>query len=433
MTSTLSHPETIRSAMPIVESSRGPNLPASQDHRYAQTVPAGRDQTSPSTKIICALSNEHSPAGTQTTEGQRVDAAHPHPALGSSSASHASPDTQGSPARGSNFTSGQTVNAPPVALAAGGSTSDRCQTVHGAHVLNAPVGSNVGNSHATRGTHFTAAVADQATPPSQEECEAQTSTAGRGPILRDGLLAIMADAVDDLERTRIANENRYRQLTRVETDSDGEERGFGLTDSVIEVKRVHDIVDGLAALEHQAILAMQSQVRKHPLWRTWASEQKGIGQKQFARLLAAVGDPYWNDLHDRPRIVSELWAYCGYHVVHPGGQLGAATQSPTAAGVAPKRQRGQKSNWSETARMRVWNITGSCLKAQGHYATVYYKARDKYENAMHPAPCVRCGPKGKPAPEGSPLSAAHQHARGLRIMGKEILLDLWLAARELHN
>ena len=74
------------------------------------------------------------------------------------------------------------------------------------------------------------------------------------PILRDPLLAIMADAVDDLERTRIASENRYRQLTRSELDKDGEERGFGLDDSVPEVARVKQIVDGLAALEHQAIL-----------------------------------------------------------------------------------------------------------------------------------------------------------------------------------
>lgn len=236
--------------------------------------------------------------------------------------------------------------------------------------------------------------------------------------LRDELLGVMADAVDDLEKTRIAMENRYRQLTRSEDDKDGDLRGFGLDESLPEVKRVRQVIDGLAAGEHQAILNLNRQVRKHPLWKSWAVDQKGIGEKQFARLLASIGDPYWNDLHDRPRIVSELWAYTGNHVVN---------------GQAPRRRKGEQSNWSDGARMRLWNITGSCLKAQGHYADVYYEARDKYEDATHSTDCVRCGPKGKPAVAGSPLSAAHQHARALRAVGKEVLRDLWAASRDLHE
>ena len=47
--------------------------------------------------------------------------------------------------------------------------------------------------------------------------------------LADPSLMLAADVVDDLERVRIANENRLRQLTRAEVDSDGEERGFGLS------------------------------------------------------------------------------------------------------------------------------------------------------------------------------------------------------------
>jgi hypothetical protein len=47
--------------------------------------------------------------------------------------------------------------------------------------------------------------------------------------LADPILQLLADILDDTEKMRVANENRLRQLTRAETDSDGEERGFGLT------------------------------------------------------------------------------------------------------------------------------------------------------------------------------------------------------------
>jgi hypothetical protein len=247
------------------------------------------------------------------------------------------------------------------------------------------------------------------------------------------LLAILADAVDDLETVRVATENRYRQLTRDEADSDGEVRGFGLSDSLPEVKRMHEVLDGIAALEHQAVLNMQRQIRKHPLWKQFGIHAKGVGEKQFARLIATIGDPYWNDLHDRPRTVSEPWAYTGFHVVHPGGQACRDSHFSSAAGVAPKRQRGQKSNWNEDARKRTWLIAAACLKAQGDHAKIYYAAREKYAEATHPDACVRCGPAGKPAPAGSPLSAAHQHARALRAVSKELLRELWVASKELHG
>jgi hypothetical protein len=64
---------------------------------------------------------------------------------------------------------------------------------------------------------------------------------------------------------------------------------------------------------------------------------------------------------------------------------------------------------------------------------VYYEAREKYTNSVHPAVCVRCGPEKKPAQPGSPLSDGHKHARALRIVSKEILKDLWVAAKDLHE
>lgn len=289
-----------------------------------------------------------------------------------------------------------------------------------------------------------------------------------GSSLRDPMLSLYVDVLDDFERVRIANENRVRQLTRSEADSDGEHRGFGLTEDHPDVARLIATVKLMhcgsrkypeklrgCCQEHDAIRNLEIAMKRHPLY-SFVKRHNGIGAKQFARLLGAIGDPYWNDLHDRPRTVSELWAYCGLHVIktsssgqwlndtqaefaaagtqpHTGGQDLFDTQALRAPGVAPTRRRGQKSTWSENARVRVMLIAAAMPKFPGgKYEQVYRQAREKYSTAIHLTECIRCGPSGKPAQPGSPLSDGHQHARAVRIVAKEILKDLWIEARGLY-
>lgn len=271
-----------------------------------------------------------------------------------------------------------------------------------------------------------------------------------------------ADMLDDIERVRIANENRLRQLVRVGFDKDGGERGLemlppGIT--VGEEDKVVDLVLGAArthleaeqkriALGHgvrwvkppagwnffvwqiciilipmvkaneDATKNLQKMIQEHPL-HPWISGQKGLGDKQTGRLLAVIGDPYWNDLHDRPRLVSELWSYCGFAV--------------TDAGLAPSRTRGLKINWSMDARMRCRMIAESCLKSGGPYRAVYDRTKEFYAEAVHKLPCPRCGPAGSPAKPGSPLSKNHAHSRALRAISKQVLRDLWIESRRLHE
>ncbi len=275
------------------------------------------------------------------------------------------------------------------------------------------------------------------------------------PALADPLLALTAATLDDLESTRIANENRLRQLTRSVQDSDGETFGLGLPEDAAEVRVLTGIVEAMGAVEQQAILALQRQMRRHPLG-PWALAHHGFGLKQGARLLAAIGDPYWNDLHDRPRTVSELWAFCGYRVIEisAADQASVGTQArnvgsgtkqgdpdhtrrgnqPSLVGVAQSRTKGQKSNWSPTAKMRVYLVAVSCMRQRkSPYRAVYDEARVKYADSVHQMACRRCGPSGKPAQPGSALSDGHKLARALRLVSKEILKDLWLEARRIHG
>ena len=264
--------------------------------------------------------------------------------------------------------------------------------------------------------------------------------------LADPFLALAADVLDDTEHTKNANQNRLRQLTRNVADSDGELRGFGLDESHPDVARLAALVDLLGKVEHQATLNLQRLMRQHPLG-AWGKAQKGVGEKQFARLLAVIGDPYWNTLHDRPRTVSELWAYCGLHTL-PTGQNRDGTQPAVAGGgsspagsdqqptdapfpsVAARRAKGQRANWSTLAKTRSYLIAESMLKAGNREAYDTRKART--EGRVHVIPCAPCGPKGKPAEVGSPWSAKHRHQDALRIASKTFLRDLWREAKRLH-
>jgi hypothetical protein len=279
--------------------------------------------------------------------------------------------------------------------------------------------------------------------------------------LADPVLQLAADMLDDFERVRIANENRLRQLTRDETDADGIRRGLGIPADHPMIAATAKLVEAGAALEHDAELNLRRMLRRHPLG-PWVKRTIGIGEKQGARLLAPIGDPYIRPRitradgtveESRPRTVSELWAYCGYHVL-PAGQAPGDTQSSRAsgdqagshpdqvvrdarmitAGVAAARRRGTRANWSATAKMRAYLCAESCMKNRSSpYREIYEAGREKYAEAVHAVECVRCGPAGKPAPVGSPLSDGHKHARALRLASKAILRDLWREAGRLHG
>jgi hypothetical protein len=271
-----------------------------------------------------------------------------------------------------------------------------------------------------------------------------------GSTLADPALAFAADILDDLERVRNANANRLRVMTLTTADSDGFYRGFGLDESHPDVARLSAMVTTLDSLTHDATLQLQRQMRKHPLG-PWAKAQRGIGEKQAARLLAAVGDPYWNTLHNRPRTVSELWAYCGLHTLPASHeiddtQLGLAGGDTSSTGgdhagtdtqrtcVAARRTKGQKSNWSSNAKSRAWLCIESCMKQ--------LNATCKTDSGIgaHIDGC-KCSPyrvvidkrRAHTAATHADWKPGHSLNDAMRIASKELLKDLWREARRIHE
>lgn len=188
-------------------------------------------------------------------------------------------------------------------------------------------------------------------------------------------LQFCAAFLDDVERLRIATENRIRSF---------EQAGHSAAPYAPQL-------DALRAVEHQAILSLQRAIRTHPLG-PWIKHTIGVGEKQGARLIAALQHPAYNYAEERPRRgPGELWAYCG---LAPG----------------QKRRKGVKSNWNAQAKMRVRLIAESCLKAKARspYGAVYDHARASWE--------------------GHDTSDLHDHNHALRVVAKEILKDLFSEA-----
>ena len=280
--------------------------------------------------------------------------------------------------------------------------------------------------------------------------------AGADPVAPYRFLASYAQTVTELEKARIAAENRLRAAVREAEDKDGITRppliacppGFDPADKDLVRKLVKAaeaavrkppgwdvfawtqarIVVDLLATEHFAELELRRQMRKHPLW-AWAESVPGAGEKQVARLLGAIGNPAWRPqiVRDdgtieltRPRRLSELRSYAGHGDPARRRRKGMARADAQALG-------------SDEAKMRLWLVACSLIKQDhGPYRAVYEQARERYRDRVHAEPCVRCGPKGKPAEAGSPWNLGHQHAAAIRNTGKAFLDDLWRAAQAVH-
>jgi len=227
-------------------------------------------------------------------------------------------------------------------------------------------------------------------------------------------------ALDDIEATRIAMENRLRTLTGDWTSEEGREDGFNLPETDPLVVNYTEMLRVLQVEEDVLTKIIEKAMKTSPLGAS-VLKMQGVGLKQAARLLGAIGDPYWHEVQDRPRTVSELWAYCGLDVRN---------------GAAPRRQKGQQSNWSDDGRKRAWLIAKSVEKqTKGKYRELYDSVKEaEKEKAVHTVECARCTPQGQPpAAPGTPMKPAHIQSRALRRVAKEVLKDLWLASKEVHE
>ena len=190
-----------------------------------------------------------------------------------------------------------------------------------------------------------------------------------------------------------------------------------------------------------------------PQIRAWQQEHPGLGEHLVARLLGHLGHPVHAEPHHWEgdgakrhlvadatfdRRVSDLWQYAGHG--DPARKRAKGMTKEEAFGLGSPNLKMIVHLLSESAvRARAYSVKDATNPKEyvrvvrtppPRYAEVYDLRRLTTAMRMHGGSCVRCGPSGKPALPGSPWSKAHQHADALRIVGKEILRDLWVAAKK---
>jgi hypothetical protein len=268
-------------------------------------------------------------------------------------------------------------------------TQDRC----------VPLNNTSDGDHNVDGAHDPLVVAGDQQDASAEVGHGCTDTQSRSADPADALLLILADGLDDLEKLRIAQENRLRSLTTI--------KGLAQTDQAAVEQAA--IVDGLIAMEARAIKSLEKAMKAHPLG-PWVNRTVGIGLKQAGRLLATIGDPAWNATEDRPRRgPAELWQFCGH---------GDPERS--------KLRKGQKVEHSPQAKMRTRLIAMSVIKQVGRTGAAG-TATKPTELSRRPSPyrAVYDQARAHWRETRPDATDGHSHSHGLRVVGKAVLRDLY--------
>lgn len=196
-------------------------------------------------------------------------------------------------------------------------------------------------------------------------------------------LNFLAETLDDFERARIALDNRIR----------ASEENYAVPPHFYALSvKLHE-------LENATIKDLQKILRQHPLGG-FVKGTIGLGEKQVARLLAAIGNPA-----DRA-MVSQLWQYCG----HGDPERSKMRGSNVTVAVDEEGKKITTLPFSPAAKMRTRMIAESCIK-QMHspYRAVYDRERLKWQDRE--------------------TSDLHKHNHALRVVGKEILKGLWVESR----
>ena len=233
------------------------------------------------------------------------------------------------------------------------------------------------------------------------------------------LLRLHARDLDDVMQTRIRASNRNGAFLRANEDCGvNDDQASALLDAT-EKQYLKNLIAAMRELtgpHMQAFLATP-----------------GIGDKLASRLLGEIGHPviafpkHWEErpdakgtdadpkrvlIEDEPfeRMVSQLWTYCGYGDATKRHRKGMTQDEALACG-------------SPRAKSLTYLLSVGCMKlvggadkngvvkARSPYRNVYEEAKAHYETAR---------------PEWTP---GHRHNAALRKVSKEILKDLWIAAK----
>jgi hypothetical protein len=259
-------------------------------------------------------------------------------------------------------------------------------------------------------------------------------------------LRTAAEMFEDVQKTRISQENRVRSATVGAVD---------YNPVIANLRQTEDLLS-------KRLVALYKQVAPSGVVE-WQQSTLGVGPHLLARLLGHLGHPrmaepkFWAESIDGEhgddenpkravqdgepfeRMVSQLWQYCGH-------------------GEALRRTKGMSQQdafrlGNPRCKMLVHVISGAVVKAQvrkdgedriglAPLGEFYLSEKVRYRERAHAGPCsggyVAAGPAkvvfakckigDRYADAGDPYSPGHVNSIALRHLGKRVLKELWEAA-----
>ena len=186
------------------------------------------------------------------------------------------------------------------------------------------------------------------------------------------------EILKDLEKLRIATENRIRSL-----------KGFDIDTTFLKEE-----LKTIKSLEKKANQEMIKAVEKNNIF-PWLVKVDGVADKSAAMLIALIGDV------DRFPTVSSLWAYAGLAVEN---------------GEAPRRKKGNQIHYNPHLKMLCLGIIG------GNF--IRSKAEPQYQNYLN---------KKSFYEQNRDWKKLRRHRAAIRFVVKEFMKQLWLEWRKLEN
>jgi hypothetical protein len=333
-----------------------------------------------------------------------------------------------------------------------------------------PTSTDTGRSHIETQPADAGSV-EPSTPSDPTPRPTPTSVSDREAYL---VLRVMADSLADAMDHRIALTNRLRS---------------GQTDPGITADIVANLDNTERLLRKSMVKAFR---RASPELSQWAKDTVGIGEETVARLLGRIGHPviaqpyHWEGegdsrtlVADPPfeRTVSQLWSYCGHGDPARRRRKGMTAEEAFGLGspdakklvyllsVATMKCAGSTTTPPTTTAMTEPTIAPSLvdpLDPSGHWYVDTHGSNAG--GSTSPQPRTGAQPNDPPAGDGTvdakrasqPISVArrrspyrdvydqrrahtaerddwtdgHKNADALRIVGKHILRDMWIVARE---
>lgn len=231
-------------------------------------------------------------------------------------------------------------------------------------------------------------------------------------ITQYSLIRNIVDSFYDIQRLRIATDNRLHKMERAEiVATEHYDRLLTLSETLNREERLlNEYLDGW--------------IKTQPIASNWLLKQKGIGTIMASNLVAMI------DIK-RAKHISSLWKYAG---LYPNAKLRRAKREDkeritnelkAKLGREPERKEIEnewkkyretlKSPFNATLRMTCYKIGTQLLMAKNQdYEPIYRSKKEEYLKR-----------------EG--MSKLHAELMARRYMVKMFLRDLWLRWRALEN